>query len=92
MLLLYCLVEKKDKYILDVALDVIIAQGAVLIMDTLYILLVTNNVWYLEANEILLYHSCWLLCLQSVDLYYMAPSVLLSVYLPYKSVYKSYGL
>ena len=44
MLLLYCLVEKKDKYILDVTLDVIIVPDAVLIMDKLYVLLNTEDI------------------------------------------------
>ena len=43
MLLLYCLLEKKDTYILDVTLDVIIVRDAALIIDMLYVLLITIN-------------------------------------------------
>jgi hypothetical protein len=43
MLLLYCLLEKKVTYILDVTLDVIIVQDASLILDNLYILQITIN-------------------------------------------------
>jgi len=38
------LVEKKDKYILDLMLDVIIVWDVALIMDKLYIQLITNTV------------------------------------------------
>jgi len=44
MLLLYRLVEKKDKHILDVTLDEIIVRDAALIMDKLYVLLITNAI------------------------------------------------
>ena len=43
-LVLYCLVKKKDKYIVDVTLDVIIVRDATLIMDKLYILLITKAI------------------------------------------------
>ena len=44
MLVLYCLVAKKDKYTLDVTLDVIIVCHVTLVIHKLYVLRITNAV------------------------------------------------